>query len=365
MATCKYCKQSAGLFSSAHKECETKHSSGMVELRQMIERYFQNLISAAEIQNKIPQLRRDNYLSADDVVSATGSAIDRHADSIRRPFAPRVVTNIVHLVTTIGEPYCVIDQNGAITRFAQKIIKGHIAEYFTGKQDIATTRAAISQVTSVLPVTDAALQEAYLYMLNKAADNYLKDGLLSPQEEQRVNTYINTFGIQTTALPAAYQNSNIAKLSQSAILANLQHGILPQNNMFVPIMLSKGETVLWQYDDVKCFEEKVKREYISNRGGISIKIAKGVYYRPSTGRTRPVEHNYMNLEGTGTLYITNKNLVFNSPSKGLKIPYTKIIGVTPYSDGLELNRDGNAKRIILQGFDSWFVMNLLSVVANS
>ena len=34
-------------------------------------------------------------------------------------------------------------------------------------------------------------------------------------------------------------------------------------------------------------------------------------------------------------------------------------------DGIELNRDGNAKRMILQGFDSWFVMNLLSVVANS
>lgn len=132
--------------------------------------------------------------------------------------------------------------------------------------------------------------------------------------------------------------------------------------MMVPIILGKGEAVLWQYDGVKCYEEKVEKEYISHRHGVSIKIAKGVYYRPSTGRTKPVEHNYMNLEGSGNLYITNKHLIFNSPTKGVKIPYTKIIGVIPYSDGIELHRDGNARRMVFQGFDTWFVMNLLSVV---
>jgi hypothetical protein len=73
----------------------------------------------------------------------------------------------------------------------------------------------------------------------------------------------------------------------------------------------------------------------------------------------------MNLEGIGNLYVTNKHLIFNGSTKGVKIPYTKIIGVTPYSDGIELNREGNAKRIVFQGLDSWFVVNLLSVVANS
>ena len=46
--------------------------------------------------------------------------------------------------------------------------------------------------------------------------------------------------------------------------------------------------------------------------------------------------------------------------------------MTPYSDGLEVwyavgladNRDGNAKRLILQGFDSWFIMNAMSLIAN-
>ncbi len=364
MGTCKYCGQSAGLFSSSHKECEEKHTLGVNEFRQMLARYFQHLTTSADIQRRLQALRKDNYLNADDIATEATTAIDNHTAAIHRPFNMDAVLNVVHLVTVLGEPYRVIDCNGAVTRFAQKNIKGHIAEYFTGKQDINATLAAVNQVVSAIPISNDALLEAYLYMLDKAATNYLKDGLLSPQEEQRVNTYTSTFAIPTNNLPATYQNSNIAKMSQASILSNLQRGVLPPQNTFAPIMLGKGETILWQYSDVKLFEEKVQREYHSNRGGLSVRVCKGVYYRPSTGRMKPVERSYMNQEGVGVLYITNKHLIFNSPTKGVKIPYSKIIGVTPYSDGLEVNRDGNAKRLILQGFDSWFIMNAMALVAN-
>lgn len=97
---------------------------------------------------------------------------------------------------------------------------------------------------------------------------------------------------------------------------------------------------------------------------MSFRICKGVYYRTGGSKGHPVEHSTMQSLGTGTLYVTNKNLIFHSVMKGAKIPYKKIIGVTPYSDGLEINRDGaNAKRLTMQGFDPWFIMNLLSMIA--
>lgn len=365
MATCRYCGRSAGLFASTHKECEAKHAAGVEELRRLLARYCRQQATAAEVRQTTARLRRENYLAADDIAAEAGATIDEYTATIQRPFAVQVMATAAQLVSAFGEPYGVIDSTGAITRLAQKVVKGHIADYFTGKQDIAATRAAIGQVTSVLPVGDEALQEALYYMLGKAADNYLKDGLITPQEEQRVSTYTAAFGIQVAQLPAAYRSGNIARLSQSTLLANLQRGVLPQRNQFAPVMLGKGETILWQYSDVKLLEEKVQREYHSNRGGVSIRIAKGIYYRPSTGRMKPVEHSYMNQEGIGDLYITNKHLIFNSPTRGVKIPYSKIIGITPYSDGLEVNRDGNAKRIILQGFDSWFIVNVMSMVANT
>ena len=365
MSTCKYYNQSAGHFSSTQKECEAKKKKKKKKLRNLLSEYFLRVAQSAVIQRKVSLLRKEYFLNADDIASEFIKALDGYTAAIHRPFPPQLPQVVTSLVSAVGEPYSLLDRNGAITRFAQKLIKGHIAEYFTGKQSISATQTAINGVTRAFPITNDAVGDACYYMLEKAATNFLKDGLLTPLEERLVNEYTTSFGIQTAALPAKYQSSDIAKISQAGILSRLQQGQLPPQTMGYPIILGKGESVLWVYNDVKCFEEKVKREYISNRGGLSFRICKGVYYRPSTGRMKPVAHSYMNLEGTGNLYVTNKHLIFNSPTKGVKIPYTKIIGVSPYSDGIELNRDGNAKRMILQGFDSWFVMNLLSVVANS
>ena len=352
------------MFSSVHKECEEKHSAGVGELRRLLANYFNRCTTISDVQQLVPQLRRDNYITADDIALEAGAAIDSHTGVIHRPFSAQVVAEIVQLIAALGEPYSVLDRNGAVTRFAQKIIKGYIADFFTGRIDIYAAQSATGQVSLSLPLSKEALQETYLYMLNKAATNFLKDGLLSSQEEQLVDTYTKAFGIATNNLPATYQNSDIVRLTQSTILAGLQRGVVPQQNKNVPIMLGREEVVLWQYGEVKLYEEKVQREYHGNRGGFSIRVCKGVYYRPSTSRVKPVEHSYMNLEGTGTLYVTNKHLVFNSNAKGVKIPYNKIIGVTPYADGLEVNRDGNAKRIIFQGFDSWFVVNAMSLITN-
>lgn len=362
MATCKYCGKSAGLLSRAHKECEEKHVVGIMTLRRLLEKYFQG--TSSNVQIEVSKLRRENFINSNDIASEFGKALDDYTTRIRRPFSPQTPQIVTRLVAALGESFNSLDANGAISRFAQKLMKGSIAEYFTGHQNIASTQTAIHGIQVALPVSNDITSDTCYYMLDKAADNFLKDGLLTPQEDNMVNEYTRAFGIQPVNLPAKYQNGNIVRLTQAGILTGLQNGQLPIQMTSYPIVLAKSEVVLWNYEGVKMYEEKVQREYRGTHHGFSVRICKGVYYRPGVSRAKPVEHNYMNLEGTGSLYITNKNLIFNSSTRGVKIPYTKIIGLTPYSDGLELNRDGNAKRIVLQGFDSWFVMNVLSLVNN-
>ena len=51
--------------------------------------------------------------------------------------------------------------------------------------------------------------------------------------------------------------------------------------------------------------------------------------------------------------------------KSIKVPYSKIIGINPYSDGMEVQRDGNnVKRLVFQGFDCSFVLNVINVISN-
>ena len=89
---------------------------------------------------------------------------------------------------------------------------------------------------------------------------------------------------------------------------------------------------------------------------------KGVYYHTGRPKGHPIEHKYMEKVAVGDLYVTNQNLIFYSTEKGLKIPFKKLVGITPYSDGIEVLKDGNSKRMVFQGFDSWFIVNLLSMV---
>mgnify|MGYP004443426205 CR=1 len=69
----------------------------------------------------------------------------------------------------------------------------------------------------------------------------------------------------------------------------------------------------------------------------------------------------MTIKGIGDLIFTNKNLIFYSQDKSIKLPYKKILSLVPYSDGVEIQQDGtNARRVLFQGFDSWFFVNLMA-----
>lgn len=61
----------------------------------------------------------------------------------------------------------------------------------------------------------------------------------------------------------------------------------------------------------------------------------------------------------------DKYLIFQSPTSLQKIAHSKMIGVMPYSDGIKVHRDGaNTKHLTFQGFDSWFLMNVIFQIAN-
>ena len=117
---------------------------------------------------------------------------------------------------------------------------------------------------------------------------------------------------------------------------------------------------------VSLYQEKVTKELVGRSHGVSFRIIKGVYYRVGGMKGHPVEHSSMVFQGSGSLYVTNKNLIFYSQMKSTKVPFNKIVGITPYSDGIEVHKDGaNQKRMTMQGFDPWFIMNILPYLAKS
>lgn len=364
MGTCKYCGKDAGFFSHVHKNCEEKREQGIKSLEDGIRRYLKDALKLNVLMGLVAKLRSENYITDPDVAISSAKCIDEYTEQSRWPFHSHQLDLVKKYINKIGVPYQSINVNGSLDNLSQKMVRGFLAEYFTGQKPLQRVLQICQQITSVLPLSNAKLLDTYLYMLNQAADNYMKDGLLTDDEQRKIDDYMNTLGLTLTNLPAKYQGSELSRIEQSKMLKQLQRGILPQSNITAPILLGKDEVVLWCYDGVTMWQEKVKREMVGSHSGFSFRVMKGVTYRTGGFKGHPVEHSYMDQAGIGSLYITNKNIIFHSSERSTKIPYKKIIGLNPYQDGMGVQQDGaNAKKLIFQGFDCSFVMNVMSFIS--
>ena len=362
MGNCKFCGKDAGLFCSKHKECQQLHENGIRETVDLFFSFLCKPYSANDFIGKVTQLQTSCFLTNDEKTDCAVNALKKFTDAIYRPFTHVIEQNVKQMLDLLNIPFREANKEGALVCLAQKIVKGYLVAYFTNNATEAQVKNDLRCVTAVLPLSTEGEKEACMYVLNKAAENFMKDGLLNDQEENLIRSFAHSFNLSIDNLPAKYKDSDLAKIAEMTVLKDFAKGVLPSTFVQLPILLSKNESLLWTYNNVNFYQEKVEKEFVRNSGGFSFKVMKGVYYHTGRSKGHPIEHKYMEKVATGDLFVTNQNLIFYSTEKGVKIPYKKLVGITPYSDGIEVLKDGNSKRIIFQGFDSWFVMNLLSMV---
>lgn len=363
MGKCKYCGHPAGLFSRSHKQCEEKHTRGIEGMTKLMRRYFAGMVSASDLGTKISRNRGPYFLSDDDIVSSAETSIREYSDGLRRPFGSDILPKIKGFISNVGLPYSILNKNGALDCLSQKLFQGYVVDFFAKGVPLSQIAISTDSVTSVLPLSQQKRDEAYYNVLNKAADKFMADGWLGDNEQRQIEAYTSSLGIALNCLPMQYQSESLARIGQAIILKDLQRGILPQKPLTVPVMLSRDEAPLWVYDNVTMLQEKITREYVGGSRGMSYRICKGLTYRTGSFKGHPVERSFMETIGVGQLVITNKNLFFHCPTASVKIPYKKLVGVTPYSDGLEVHKEeAKPKRTVFQGFDAWFVMNVLNQV---
>ena len=121
----------------------------------------------------------------------------------------------------------------------------------------------------------------------------------------------------------------------------------------------KSETLVWAIQDVDHIETIVRRERGGTSHGLSIRVARGVYCRPSTFRSRPIEWVETIYSDTGLLGLTTKHLYFAGSRERFRVRYDRIVSFEPFADGFGIMRDAQTARP--QAFrtgDGWFAYNL-------
>ena len=128
------------------------------------------------------------------------------------------------------------------------------------------------------------------------------------------------------------------------MIRDVTQGIVPQRqrvNGAVPFNLMKSEQLVWVIQGVDYLEMVVRR---GTSHGVSIRVARGLYHRPSAFRSRPIEWEETVHADSGLLGLTTKHVCFAGSRKRFRVRYDRIVIFDPYDDGFGIMRDAQTAK---------------------
>jgi hypothetical protein len=234
-----------------------------------------------------------------------------------------------------------------------------------GEGDSGTLQQRLSETATANYIEADKTKDAMVEGWGLAVEQFLNDSSLDENEEKKLVGFKERFGLSREMLDL---NGSWTKVVKGAVIRDLLSGIVPKRVTIkgsLSFNFQANEELVWLFTDVAYYEDKTRRQYVGGSSGVSMRIAKGLYYRESTFRGHPVETTERVHVDTGTLAVTTKHVYFGGPSKSFRIRHDKIVSFTPYSDGVAIQRDAQtAKPQIFVTGDGWFTHNLLANIGN-
>lgn len=239
-------------------------------------------------------------------------------------------------------------------------LKQLIPQYFKKEQSPKNLISESNEIANSTFIQENDTKKYLLEGLEILVEAIFEDGLVTEVEEEKYMDFVEALSLSDEELSNLEIHSRIVK---GSILRELIEGKVPDRVSIsgdFPFILQKDEKVVYYFNNVNYSEIKTRRTYVGSSLGTSFRIAKGVYLRSSAFKGRPVETQELVNIGTGTLCIGSKNMYFHSQAKAIKIPYTKILTLEAYTDGLGLQKDNqSAKPQVFVTGDGWFTYNLV------
>lgn len=233
---------------------------------------------------------------------------------------------------------------------------------FQSETDFSSIKNKIETITTESYVSEQDLNSLYTSAFDNAVIKFLDDGILTIEEESKISDYKDQLNLPQEILD---KNDSFQKVVRASVLRDLTEGNIPEPKIslqgHLPFNFQKTEKLIWVFAGVQFYEQTTRTQYQGGYSGVSIRVAKGVYYKTGEFKGNPVKIQEMKFIGTGLFALTNKHVYFSCPTKNLRLPLNKIITMDPYEDGIGLQKDGvTAKPQVFKNLDGWFTYNAMS-----
>lgn len=169
-------------------------------------------------------------------------------------------------------------------------------------------------------------------LLKRAYDKALQDRRLSPDEEKELEAIRKNLGVEVEM-----SSDSQAALAHFRLLWRIDQGDLPQ--IQAAVLLKRGEICHIQGEATHKEIRTVTRSIRYAGPTARIRIMKGLSYRVGQVSVQRISEDVMKDLDSGTLYLTNKRLLFDGLAKSTTIPLSKVIDFEVFSDGLKIEKE--------------------------
>ena len=371
MGDCRYCGQKAGFLRRSHKDCESTHRAGRQRMVALVaEAAGRSNFSEAALLEEISSIAGDSYVDDDGIRAVIAEGWHQ---AVNEGLADGILTQDEEArLRDFRDRFALDDQWDKTGQVAGKLLEqasrdrlmldARLAALATVDGDSHHDGLAGALAESELSPVEQRRLLAQAW--EAAVEGSLEDGVLTLDEENALIRYLRRFDLSQTLVDANGAYTNMIK---SAVIREAAEGLIPERlNLETrpPFNLMKSEQLVWVIDGVGYYEVKTRRERRGTSHGVSIRVAKGLYYSPRTFRSRAVEWEETVHEDTGLLGVTSKHVYFHGTRKRFRIRYDRIVSFDPYEDGIGVMRDAQtAKPQTFRTGDGWFIYNLVTNLA--
>ena len=292
--TCQHCGQAAGFLKQVHPGCQKVHQDGWNEMTQLAAQAAGTAsFNETALRNTLRAIAARARATEDDISQAIAAG---WAQGVQNAMSDGILTQEEETnLRDFRDRMANQDLPGIVTGSAtlDRASADRISTQ-AGRAALATGDggAALQELDNTLRRTSMSNTDRRQLLVRAwetAVEKTLEDGLLSLDEESALHEYLDHFGLTQEDLNA---NGAQTTLVQAAVIREVTQGIIPQRQNIqgrVPFNLMKSEQLVWVIQGVDYLETVVRRERQGTSHGVSIRVAKGLYYSPRQFRSRPIE----------------------------------------------------------------------------
>ena len=201
-------------------------------------------------------------------------------------------------------------------------------------------------------VADMIYQKSGQELIRSFMDNAIADAKLTPQEEKELQAISHNLNAELKLDEATKSD-----LEKYKLYWQIENDEMPE--LVVDLNIPRSEKCYFVADDTNWYEETSVSESTNyGRSNLSLKIAKGLYWRERNREALDLHNDDWVSVDSGSLFLTNKRLFFRGNNGDKILLLSRILDFTVYENGIKVEKN-NDKDVFLNFYHSTDIFAML------